>query len=95
MKNQELIHLLARRLKISHRQAEILFKAFFEEIKEALKKGEAVCFQYFGTFYTVTQNPKPKRLPGGKVVQLPAQTKVRFRASPKLIRPLNEKDPED
>ncbi len=95
MKNQELIHLLARRLKISHRQAEILFKAFFEEIKEALKRGEAVCFQHFGTFYTVSQSPRTRRLPGGKLVQLPAQTKVKFRASPKLLWPLNEEESGD
>ena len=93
MKSQELIHLLAKRLKISHRQAEILFKAFFGEIKEALKRGEEVCFHHFGTFYKVAQNPRTKRLPGGKVIRLPAQTKVKFRVSPKLIRQLNEEEP--
>ncbi len=93
MTSKELAAALAQRLKISKRQAELLVEAFFDEIKEALKRGEGVCFQGFGSFYVLNQRPRQQRLPSSKTLLVPTRRKVRFKASPKLLSVLVEKEP--
>ena len=84
MTTKELAAALAKELKISQRRAEILVEAFFEEIKEALLRGEGVCFKNFGSFY-VKEVKRPSR-----TGELRPKRRVRFRPSRKLLTRLRK-----
>ena len=86
MTTKELSAALAKELKISLRRAEILVEAFFEEIKEALRRGEGVCFQNFGVFYL----KEGKSRAGLNEKDLRPKRRVKFRPSRKLLARLRE-----
>ncbi len=75
MVRQELARQLAKKAKITQRQAENIIIAFGATIREALEKGDKIVYSNFGTFYTVHYPSKiimhPKYGAAKKMVMLP------------------------
>lgn len=93
MNRKELAQRLAQRLKISQRLAEKLVKAFFEELAEALCRGERVELRGFGIFKIRERRTYLGRHPrtGERILVSPSH-RVHFRPSPKVLRRLSEEN---
>lgn len=70
---------------LTKKQVKILVDAVFDEIKKALKNGEAVLITGFGKLMTKKVGPKIQRVPGtDRTVNVPAKRVVRFKAGKAL-----------
>ncbi len=75
---------------VSKEQARKVIKAYLEEIKLALCKGDAVVLREFGTFKPVRRQEKKGHNPAtGEVITIPAKDTVTFRISKKFRDTLN------
>ena len=81
----ELSELLFEHVGLNKREAKDMVEAFFEEIGDALERGESVKLTGFGNFQLRDKVSRPGRNPKtGAEVQIPARRVVTFQASQKL-----------
>ena len=75
---------------VSQEQARKVIKAYLEEIKLALCKGDAVVLREFGTFKTVRRQEKKGYNPAtGESITIPATDTITFKVSKKFKDMLN------
>ena len=81
----ELAELLFDRVGLNKREAKDIVDTFFEEIRDALARGEPVKLSGFGNFQVRHQPPRPGRNPKtGETIPIAARRVVTFHASQKL-----------
>ena len=85
-------HLKEKHPKLNKSQLETIIDTFFQSIEKALKEKKTVELRGFGTFFTKeikekysARNPKT-----GGLIYVPKKNKIRFRASKKFNKFLNE-----
>ena len=88
---KQLIESTALVTKTTQKQTDEIVKAFIEELKLALCKGNAVTIQGFGTVKPVHRAQKKGHNPAtGESITIPAQDTVTFRISKKFKDLLND-----
>jgi integration host factor subunit alpha len=81
----ELADALFERLGLNKREAKDMVDCFFEEVREALERGDDVKLSGFGMFNLRTKSPRPGRNPKtGEEIPITARRVVTFHASNKL-----------
>ncbi|MEI2414802.1 integration host factor subunit alpha [Orrella sp. JC864] len=81
----ELAELLFERVGLNKREAKDIVDTFFEEIRDALVKGDTVKLSGFGNFQVRNKPPRPGRNPKtGETIPIAARRVVTFHASQKL-----------
>ncbi|MBI2749195.1 MAG: integration host factor subunit alpha [Burkholderiales bacterium] len=81
----ELADLLFEKVGLNKREAKDMVEAFFEEIRGALERGEAVKLSGFGNFQLRQKPQRPGRNPKtGEEIPISARRVVTFHASQKL-----------
>lgn len=81
----ELAELLFEQVGLNKREAKDMVEAFFEEIRNALERGEAVKLSGFGNFQLRDKPQRPGRNPKtGEEIPITARRVVTFHASQKL-----------
>ncbi len=81
----ELAELLFERVGLNKREAKDMVETFFEEIRDALVRGEAVKLSGFGNFQLRDKPQRPGRNPKtGESIPISARRVVTFHASQKL-----------
>jgi len=81
----ELAEALFEHIGLNKREAKDLVDTFFEEIRDALVRGESVKLSGFGNFQVRDKPPRPGRNPRtGQTVPIAARRVVTFHASQKL-----------
>lgn len=81
----ELAEMLFERVGLNKREAKDIVDTFFEEIRDALVKGDSVKLSGFGNFQVRDKPPRPGRNPKtGEVIPIAARRVVTFHASQKL-----------
>ena len=81
----ELADLLFEKVGLNKREAKDMVEAFFEEIRNALERGDGVKLSGFGNFDLRRKNPRPGRNPKtGEEIPISARTVVTFRPGQKL-----------
>jgi len=91
MTRSQLIQRLAQQHPyLVHDEVEHLVKTIFENISEALARGERVELRGFGSFTVKEYAPRVGRNPRtGETVQVPAKRRPNFRSGIELRRRLN------
>lgn len=88
---EDLVEKTAVTAVVSKEQARKVIKAYLEEIKLALCKGDAVALREFGTFNPVRRQEKKGHNPAtGEVITIPEKDTVTFRISRKFKDMLND-----
>ena len=78
----ELAELLFDRVGLNKREAKDIVDTFFEEIRDALARGEPVKLSGFGNFQVRNKPPRPGRNPKtGESINIPAKRVVKFRVA--------------
>lgn len=81
----ELAEMLFERVGLNKREAKDIVDTFFEEIRDALARGEAVKLSGFGNFQVRDKPARPGRNPKtGETIPIAARRVVTFHASQKL-----------
>jgi len=81
----ELAELLFEEIGLNKREAKDIVDTFFEEIRDALVRGDTVKLSGFGNFQVRDKPPRPGRNPKtGEVIPIAARRVVTFHASQKL-----------
>ena len=81
----ELAELLFERVGLNKRESKDMVEAFFEEIRNALERGEEVKLSGFGNFQLRDKPQRPGRNPKtGEEIPITARRVVTFHASQKL-----------
>lgn len=81
----ELAELLFEQVGLNKREAKDMVETFFEEIRNALERGEAVKLSGFGNFQLRDKPQRPGRNPKtGEQIPISARRVVTFHASQKL-----------
>ena len=81
----ELADALFERLGLNKREAKDMVDAFFDEIRQALERGESVKLSGFGNFQLRDKPQRPGRNPKtGEEIAITARRVVTFHASQKL-----------
>ena len=81
----ELAEMLFERVGLNKREAKDIVDTFFEEIRDALTRGEMVKLSGFGNFQVRDKPARPGRNPKtGEVIPIAARRVVTFHASQKL-----------
>ena len=81
----ELADVLFERLGLNKREAKDMVDYFFEEVREALERGEDVKLSGFGIFNLREKSQRPGRNPKtGEEIPITARRVVTFHASQKL-----------
>lgn len=81
----ELAELLFERVGLNKRESKDMVEAFFEEIRNALERGEDVKLSGFGNFQLRDKPQRPGRNPKtGEEIPITARRVVTFHASQKL-----------
>ena len=81
----QLAELLFERIGLNKREAKDMVETFFEEIRDALERGEAVKLSGFGNFQLRDKPQRPGRNPKtGEEIPISARRVVTFHASQKL-----------
>jgi len=81
----ELAEMLFDRVGLNKREAKDIVDTFFEEIRDALARGEPVKLSGFGNFQVRHKPPRPGRNPKtGETIPIAARKVVTFHASQKL-----------
>ncbi|MGH8502015.1 MAG: integration host factor subunit alpha [Gammaproteobacteria bacterium] len=76
---------LFEELGLNKREAKELVEIFFEELRDALERGEAVKLSGFGNFVLRDKNQRPGRNPKtGEEIPITARRVVTFRPGQKL-----------
>lgn len=88
-------HLLTQ-LGMSKREAKDMVEAFFEEIRQALERGEQVKISGFGNFDLREKNQRPGRNPKtGEDIPISARRVVTFRPGQKLKARVENVEPNE
>ena len=81
----ELAEMLFERVGLNKREAKDMVETFFDEIREALERGECVKLSGFGNFQLRDKPQRPGRNPKtGEAIPISARRVVTFHASQKL-----------
>ena len=81
----ELAELLFEQVGLNKREAKDIVDTFFEEIRDALARGDSVKLSGFGNFQVRDKPPRPGRNPKtGETIPIAARRVVTFHASQKL-----------
>jgi integration host factor subunit alpha len=81
----DLADLLFERVGLNKREAKDMVETFFEEIRDALAKGDSVKLSGFGNFLLRDKPQRPGRNPKtGEAIPITARRVVTFHASQKL-----------
>ena len=77
---------------LNQSEIETVINTFSQNITETLKKGNSVEIRGFGRFYTkkLKENFNARNPATNKLIYKPERVKVRFRASKKLNKLINE-----
>ena len=87
---------LFTQLGMSKREAKDMVEAFFEEIRQALERGEQVKISGFGNFDLREKNQRPGRNPKtGEDIPITARRVVTFRPGQKLKSRVENASPKD
>ena len=87
---------LFTQLGMSKREAKDMVEAFFEEIRQALERGEQVKISGFGNFDLREKNQRPGRNPKtGKDIPISARRVVTFRPGQKLKARVENVEPNE
>ncbi len=79
MTRKDLIDKVAKEFGLKKKDAEAIVKFIFQEIAEAVKRGERVSIQGFGAFELKELKERKVRNPRtGEKVKIPIRTKVKF-----------------
>jgi len=90
MTKAELVEGIAGKAGVSKADAEKVLKAFMEEVKGGIKKGERVTLVGFGTFYAAERPARMGRNPRtGEEIEIRACTVPKFKAGKALKDDLN------
>ncbi|OPX18680.1 MAG: DNA-binding protein HU [Desulfobacca sp. 4484_104] len=90
MTKAELVEGIAGKAGVSKAAVEKVLKAFMEEVKTGIKKGERVTLVGFGTFYAADRPARTGRNPRtGEEIKIPACTVPKFKAGKALKDDLN------
>ena len=87
---------LFTQLGMSKREAKDMVEAFFEEIRQALERGEQVKISGFGNFDLREKNQRPGRNPKtGEDIPISARRAVTFRPGQKLKARVENVEPNE
>ena len=87
---------LFTQLGMSKREAKDMVEAFFEEIRQALERGEQVKISGFGNFDLREKNQRPGRNPKtGEDIPISARRVVTFRPGQKLKSRVENVEPNE
>ncbi|WP_376867137.1 integration host factor subunit alpha [Aeromonas veronii] len=87
---------LFTQLGMSKREAKDMVEAFFEEIRQALERGERVKISGFGNFDLREKNQRPGRNPKtGEDIPISARRVVTFRPGQKLKARVENVEPNE
>ena len=87
---------LFTQLGMSKREAKDMVEAFFEEIRQALERGEQVKISGFGNFDLREKNQRPGRNPKtGEDIPISARRVVTFRPGQKLKASVENVEPNE
>ena len=87
---------LFTQLGMSKREAKDMVEAFFEEIRQALERGEQVKISGFGNFDLREKNQRPGRNPKtGEYIPISARRVVTFRPGQKLKARVENVEPNE
>ncbi|MFA7824442.1 integration host factor subunit alpha [Aeromonas dhakensis] len=87
---------LFTQLGMSKREAKDMVEAFFEEIRQALERGEQVKISGFGNFDLREKNQRPGRNPKtGEDIPISARRVVTFRPGQKLKARVENVEPKE
>lgn len=90
----ELAELLFEQVGLNKREAKDMVETFFDEIRNALERGEAVKLSGFGNFQLRDKPQRPGRNPKtGEEIPITARRVVTFHASQKLKAMVEEANP--
>jgi integration host factor subunit alpha len=90
----ELAELLFEQVGLNKREAKDMVETFFDEIRNALERGEAVKLSGFGNFQLRDKPQRPGRNPKtGEEIPITARRVVTFHASQKLKAMVEETSP--
>lgn len=93
MTKAELAEVLFDRLGLNKREAKDMVDGFFDEIRAALERGEAVKLSGFGNFQLRDKPQRPGRNPKtGEEIAITARRVVTFHASQKLKAAVSDSD---
>ena len=85
MTKAELVEGIAGKAGVSKAAAEKVLKAFMEEVKDGIKKGERVTLVGFGTFFAAERPARMGRNPRtGEEIKIPACTVPKIKAGKDL-----------
>ena len=91
----ELAEMLFERVGLNKREAKDMVETFFDEIRDALERGEEVKLSGFGNFQLRDKPQRPGRNPKtGEEIPITARRVVTFHASQKLKSMVEETGPE-
>ena len=92
----ELADLLFEKVGLNKREANDRVEAFFEEIRQALERGEQVKISGFGNFDLREKNQRPGRNPKtGEDIPISARRVVTFRPGQKLKARVENVEPNE
>lgn len=66
-----------------------IFNMTMDSLRMHVRKDGKINIRNFGTFKIVKKKARLKRLPNGKVIQVPAHSVVRFLPSKNFLKPTN------
>jgi integration host factor subunit alpha len=90
----ELAELLFEQVGLNKREAKDMVETFFDEIRNALERGESVKLSGFGNFQLRDKPQRPGRNPKtGEEIPITARRVVTFHASQKLKSMVEERSP--
>lgn len=91
MKKSEMIEVLSSKTGLSKADAEKMFNATFNLVKEELAKGNKVSVAGFGTFKISERSAREGRNPQtGETIQIAASKSVSFKAGTELKSKVND-----
>jgi len=92
----ELAEMLFDRVGLNKRESKDIVETFFDQIRQALVKGESVKLSGFGNFQVRDKPARPGRNPKtGEVIPISARRVVTFHASQKLKSAVEADSPEN
>lgn len=90
MTKRELIQRLAERLQISQKEARVIVDTVFEELEEALARGERVEVRGFGSFVVRSHDGYTGRNPRtGETVEVPSKRLPHFKTGKEMRERIN------
>lgn len=92
MTRGDVIKKISKKTKYSHGMCGMIIDSFFDEVKDALIKGDRLLFKDFMVFEVVENGPQRRRNPRtGEVEMYPAHKSVRCKVSKALKDAINKR----